>query len=339
MSAWHSPQSIFNLGHRAVKDLFTVPVQVQEKVDGSFFAFGIFPSQPAEICQCSYEAGHDIKMIPTGNLDVNGMPEYLHTELKVRNKGAVMIPDAPEALFKPAVKAVKDRLELLHPAWQYRGETLAKPKHNSLSYDRTPKDNIILFDILTDEETYLPYEELYAEGERLGFEVVPQIYTGAVGSAEELRKYLDTTSILGGQKIEGVVIKPLVPMYGQDKKMLFGKFVSEAFKEVHRKTWGESNPGPKDIILQLGEQYASPARFQKALIHLREAGEIEDSPRDIGKLIKAVPPDILKECEEEIKEALFKYAWPHISRLIVKQVPTWYKDLLLMQQFEKELTE
>jgi hypothetical protein len=317
MSAWHSPQSIYNLGHRAVTDLFSVPVQIQEKVDGSFFAFGLFTPAPFD------------------KLD----PESNTVELRIRSKGAMMIPDAPESLFKPAVKAVKERLHLLHPGWQYRAETLAKPKHNALSYDRVPKDNIILFDVCTDEETYLPYEELCAEAKRLDLEVVPQLYAGRVSDADSLRNYLDTVSVLGGQKIEGFVIKPLIPLYGPDKKMLFGKFVSEAFKEVHRSAWKESNPGPKDIVLTLGEQYASPARYQKALIHLREAGAIEDSPRDIGKLIREIPGDVRKECEDEIKEALFKYAWPHISRIIVRQVPEWYKDLLMRKQFEKELGE
>jgi hypothetical protein len=307
MGAWHSPQSIYNIGHRAVVDLFSVPVQIQEKVDGSFFAFGFFPD------------------------------DYPDEPVKVRSKRAVMVPDAPESLFKPAVKAVTDRLSMLHPNWQYRAETLASRKHNSLFYDRVPKDNIILFDILTEEETYLPYEDLYAEAKRLDLEVVPQLFAGRVSDAQQLRQYLDTTSILGGQKIEGMVIKPLEPMYGPDKKMLFAKFVSEAFKEVHRGAWKENNPGPKDIILRLGEMYSNPARFQKALIHLREEGMIEDSPRDIGKLVKEVPADILKECEDEIKGALFAYAWPHISRLITREIPTWYKDLLMRKQFEQEL--
>jgi hypothetical protein len=310
MGAWHSPQSIYNLGHRAVKDLFSVPVQLQEKVDGSFFAFGLFP-----------EVGDIL------NRD----------SLRIRSKGAMMIVDAPESLFKPAVRAVRAREHLLHSGWQYRAETLAKPKHNALSYDRVPKDNIILFDVLTDEETYLPYEELCAEAKRLDLEVVPQLYAGLVADADSLRKYLDTVSVLGGQKIEGFVIKPLTPLYGPDKKMLFGKFVSEAFKEVHRKAWGESNPGPMDVISRIGAQYANPARFQKALIHLREAGTIEGSPRDIGQLVREIPLDVRKECEEEIRQALFAYAWPHISRIITRQVPTWYKDLLMRQQFEEEL--
>jgi len=315
MGSWHSPQSIFNLGHRAVADLFTVPVQVQEKVDGSFFAFGLYEEQVTS--------------------------EYTnaaHYELKIRSKGAMMIPDAPQAMFKSATEAVQKRQHLLKPGWQYRGEILCKPKHNALAYDRTPKDNIILFDVLTDEEVYLTYDELKAEAERLGLEVVPQLFSGMITTAEELRKFLDRESILGGQKIEGVVVKPLNPLYGPDKKMLFGKFVSEAFKEVHRKAWGESNPGPKDIILQLGERYATQARWQKALIHLQEEGVITDSPKDIGLLIKAVAPDVLKECEEEIKEALFKYAWPHISRMVTRGLPDWYKNLLLINQFETEAT-
>lgn len=319
MSAWKSPQSIFSIGHRAVKDLFTVPVRVDEKVDGSFFAFGLFPEAEA-----------------TSNYTDQTSATY---ELKIRSKGAMMIVDAPEALFKLAVKAVKDRQHLLHPGWQYRGETLAKPKHNALAYDRTPKDNVILFDVLTDEETYLSYDELKKEAERIGFEVVPQIYQGIVENAEQLRAHLACVSILGGQTIEGVVIKPLEPMYGTDKKMLFGKFVSEAFKEAHKLSWGESNPGPKDIILRLGEAYASPARYQKALIHLREEGKIEGSPRDIGALIRAIPEDVKKECEDEIKEALFKYAWPHIARIVGRSVPDWYKDQLLRAQFEAEAAE
>src|SRR5690348_6531407 len=123
MSAWHSPGSIYSIGHRAVRDLFSYPVQVQEKVDGSFFAFGLFeePAQNNEIV------------------------------LKARSKGAVIEPMAPPAMFKPAISAAVARQQLLHPGWQYRGETLCKPKHNSLQYDRVPKDNVILFDILTDE--------------------------------------------------------------------------------------------------------------------------------------------------------------------------------------------
>lgn len=315
-SHFSSPQSIYNVGHSAIKSLFTVPCQVQEKVDGSFFAFGLFPE--------SHLVGHEWMEHPE------------NLELRVRSKGAVMPVQAPQALFKPAVKAVIDRKDLLKPGWQYRGETLAKPNHNALAYERTPKDNIILFDICTSEEEYLPYDQLKAEAERIGLEVVPQLFVGDITTAEQLRKLLDTQSILGGQKIEGVVIKPLQPLYGLDKKLLMGKFVSEEFREVHKKTWGENNPSGKDFIGLIAQTYATQARWQKALIHLKEQGKIEGSPRDIGLLMQEVAPDIRKECEQEIKDALFKFAWPHIARTVARGLPEWYKNKLLVEAFEKE---
>lgn len=312
MSSWHSPGSIFNLGHRVLADLFSVDCQIQEKIDGSFFAFGVYDDPVLK----EFSADGDL------------------TELKIRSKGAVMIPDAPQAMFRSAVDTVKQIQSQLQVGWMYRGEVLCKPKHNALAYDRVPKGNIILFDILKDDEHYLTYEELKAEGDRLGLEVVPQLYVGRITSAQELRKYLAVVSILGGQNIEGIVIKPLGPRYGPDKKLLMGKFVSEAFKEVHSKSWGESNPTNNDILSRLGEEYGTPARWSKAVQHLREVGRIEDSPRDIGPIIKEIPLDVLKECEEEIKEKLFKYAWPHVARMITRGFPSWYKVQLLAKQFE-----
>lgn len=315
MGAWHSPQSIFHIGHRAIKELFTVPVQLQEKVDGSFFAFGLF-NEPS---------------IDSNYPDPNGV-----YELKIRSKSAMMYSDAPQAMFKLAVDTVNQLKDKLHPGWQYRGEAVCKPKHNSLVYDRIPTGGVILFDICTDEETYLSYDELKKEADRLELEVVPQLFTGYIKTSDEIRRYLDAVSVLGGQKIEGVVIKPLEPMFGIDKKMLFGKFVSEEFKEVHRKAWGESNPNIGDILQQLGRKYGTQARWQKARIHLLEAGLLINAPQDIGLLINEVPEDVLKECQNEIKEDLFEYAWPHIRRMITRGLPQWYKDALLTESFEKD---
>lgn len=310
MTAWHSPQSIYSLGHRAVKDIFTVKVQLQEKVDGSFFAFGLFPE------------------IDTGE-----------GPLRIRSKGAVMLPDAPEKMFVLAAKAAKERVGMLHEGWQYRGEFLAKPKHNALAYNRAPKDNIILFDILTAEETYLSYDELKAEGDRISLEVVPQLATDVyITSAEEVRSFLSRDSILGGQKIEGVVIKPLTELYGPDKKMLMSKFVSEAYKEVHDKAWKQANPGSGDILTRLGEKYAHPGRWMKAAQHLREAGLLENSPRDIPKLFIEVQKDLGKEEEDAIKHLLWKWAWPHLSRASTRGLPEWWKNELLKLQFETEST-
>lgn len=298
----HSYPSIYNLGHRYVADLLNGPVIVEEKIDGSQFSFG----------------------------EING-------ELCARSKGASIYVDAPEGMFKLAAEQVKARKGLLGPGLTYRGEYLAKPRHNGLAYDRIPKDNIIIFDINTDPECsyFMSPEEKLGEANRVGFEVVPHLFQGKVEGIAEFRTFLDRTSVLGGQKIEGVVVKPVgYGLFGVDKKVLMGKFVSEAYKEVQAGHWKQDNPKQGDIIERIAVQYGTQARWNKAIQHLREAGQLQDDPRDIGLLMKEVPNDVLKECESEIKAEIFKWAWNHVRRMLTRGLPEYYKEELLKKQFE-----
>ena len=147
---------------------------------------------------------------------------------------------------------------------------------------------------------------------------------------------LGTESILGGQKIEGVVIKNY-EKFGDDKKALMAKFVSEEFKEVHSKAWGESNPGQGDAVRSIGLQFQTQARWLKAVQHLRDSGQYEQSPRDIGNLIKEVKRDVIEECKDEIKEKLWKAFHQQVVRIAAAGLPEWYKaDFLLKKQFETE---
>ncbi len=312
MGSWSSYPSIFAMGHRAIKDLLTVEVNVEEKVDGSQFSFGLV--EPSEVDPTWSDSG---------------------LALKIRSKGCVMHIDAPERMFEKAAATVRELAPILHQGWTYRGEFLGRPTHNSLAYERVPKGNIILFDINTGDQEYLSYEDKSKEADRLGLEVVPLLFSGRIESVDQFRRFLVTVSVLGGQAIEGVVVKPKnYDLFGVDKKVLFGKFVSEAFKEVHRKAWGESNPSNKDVINRLADEYRTPARWNKSIQHLRDAGRLVDDVQDIGPIIKEIPEDVLKECEEEIKERLFKYAWPHIRRSLHAGFPEYYKNLLLKRSFE-----
>lgn len=299
MTSWHSYPKIFNLGHYALAELFSDPVIVEEKIDGSQFSFGRFGD-----------------------------------ELKCRSKGMQIVVDAPEKLFQVAVDQVKKRFEQLRDGWTYRAEYLQKPKHNALAYDRVPTDNLIIFDISPAEETYLSYQEKSVEATRIGLECVPIISSGHLENAAEVLKLLDQVSVLGGQKIEGVVFKNY-KRFGPDKKVLMGKHVSEAFKEVHKNDWAKSNPGKGDVVQLLSEQYRSKARWNKSIQHLKEKGEIENSPRDIGKILKGIAEDIHLECEQEIKAELYKWALPHIKRAAIRGFPDWYKEQLVNVQFDK----
>ena len=298
-TSWHSYPKIYALGHKNIDELLFDEVLVEEKIDGSQISFGRF----------------------------NG-------ELKIRSKGADIIPDAPPKMFAKGVEIIKT-LDL-HDGWTYRGEYLDKPKHNALAYDRIPNNHIIIFDINVGEEDYISYSTKVAEAHRLGFETVPRLFYGTIGSANDVLSFLETPSILGGQKIEGVVIKNY-KRFSLDKKVMIGKFVSESFKEVHRAAWKESNPTKKDVVDQLIEQLKTPARWNKAIQHLREAGTLTDSPKDIGNLIKEIQSDTIAECKDEIMEALYKHAIEHIKRGIIGGFPEWYKEQLMNKQFDNDV--
>lgn len=313
MDSWHSYPSIFALGHRAIADLLNGPVWVEEKVDGSQFSFGVFETFDSK-----------------GERDGG-------RALRVRSKGAVMIPDAPEPMFTEAVETAKRLAPVLHVGWTYRGEYLKKPRHNGLAYDRIPNQHVILFDINSGHEVYLSQDDKRAEAERLGLETVPLLSSGVVSDINEFRQFLTRESVLGGQPIEGVVVKPVdYNVFGPDKKCLLGKFVSEAFKETQAKTWRIDNPTKGDVLEQLGAAFTTQARWMKAVQHLRERGELEQSPRDIAKLMSEVPTDVQKECEDEIKDKLFQWAWPQLRRMVTRGVPEWYKNELLKAQFGQQ---
>ena len=72
----------------------------------------------------------------------------------------------------------------------------------------------------------------------------------------------------------------------------------------------------------------------KAAQHLREAGALEDSAKDIGALCKEVQGDVLAECEAEIKEALYLAYVPALRRGFVSGLAEWYKEELLKLSFE-----
>ena len=296
----HGYPSIYAIGHRAIQDIFSSPVIVEEKIDGSQFSFGI----------------------------VDG-------ELMCRSKGQQLILGAPEKMFERALITVRQIEPLLHPGWIYRCEYLNSPKHNTLCYDRVPSNYLIGFDISPTLENYLSPEEKQAEFQRLGLECVPLLYSGVVVSLEMFSSFLDRQSVLGGSKIEGVVVKNYT-LFTPEKKVAMGKYVSERFKEVHAGEWKKSNPTQSDIVEQIIVQYRTPARWQKAVQHMRENGQITDSPKDIGPLIINASEDVLKECKEEIAGMLFNHFWGHIRRGITAGLPQWYKDELAKSVFEKE---
>lgn len=292
---------VWNFGHSEIARILDGPVLVEEKVDGSQFSFRWTPERGFEC----------------------------------RSKGVEIDIDAPPALFGPAVDTARSLMlgPGLLDGFIYRGEAFQRPKHNALAYDRMPAGGLILFDVeLGEGEFMLPGEKI-TEAERLGLELVPQLHTGTL-THEDFATLLDTESVLGGQKIEGIVVKPLRTMYGRDGKALLGKHVSEGFKEVHRKDWKETNGTAKgDIVVRVTAGLVSESRWRKAVQHLRDADLLTDSPKDIGPLLAEVARDTFEEEGDAIRDALFREYERMLRKALVSGLPEWYKSQLVEKQF------
>lgn len=289
---------ILHLGHKQIKDIFDGEVEITEKVDGSQLGFG----------------------------KING-------ELFVRSKGKEQDLDNPDKMFEGAVEFVKTIADKLPDNIALYGEWLNKPKHNVLAYDQTPKNGIALFgvcDPITQE--HLGMDEISAWAERLGVDTVPLLFKGETNAQVVLDMVDKTDSFLGGQKIEGVVVKAYKPWLFMGKiplTVMSGKYVSEAFKEVHAKDWKKEHTG-KGKLEVLISQYRSKARWNKAIQHLRDNGELENSPKDIGAIIKEVRVDVTAEEMENIKDQLWEIYKDDILRHTTSGLPEWYKKKLAL---------
>jgi len=300
----HSYPNVYQLGHKLVSNVLDGYVLVQEKIDGSQISFGI------------------------DNLG----------DLRIRSKNKEIDIEHPDDMFRLAVEWIVKNRSNLQAGWTYRGEYLQKSKHNTLAYSRVPRNNIILFDICDGLESYLSYSDLCAEAKRIGLEVVPLFAEGVFTEANILAHkdiWLSRESILGGTKVEGVVIKNY-NVFTAEKKVAMAKIVRQEFKEQNSSNWKDEHPTSQDIIQRLIETYRNEARWRKAVQHLRDAGELQGEMRDIPLLMKEVSNDVLKECKDEILEQLFAYAWPKIMKGITRGLPEWYKTQIENCEYSKE---
>jgi hypothetical protein len=281
-------------GHRLVEDILDGRVVIQEKIDGSQISFGVYE----------------------GELCVRSRNQQLDLE------------DA--GMFQVAVDYLKTIIDKMEEGWTYRGEYLSKPKHNTLCYSRIPNNFIVLYDIDKGNTDYELQKNVYVAADLLNFGYAPILW---IGNGKEvtldlLKELLTHDSILGGVKVEGIVIKNY-DKYLNDKVMM-AKYVSPEFQEKHGKDWKQRHPG---IIEYIVGHFNREAIWQKAVQHLAEAGELVHEPKDIGKLMKELNQDIEREHGEEIKEMLYKSEKGKIFKGITRGFPEWYKEQLAKQAF------
>lgn len=290
---------IFSIGSQQTERLFQGEVEITEKIDGSQIGFGI----------------------------IDG-------ELIIRSKGCRIFPETADKMFKKGVEYILSIQDKLSEGVVYYGEYLKSNKHNVLAYDREPKNNIMLYGIVESIDKFHKHAIIKERAEELGLEVVPLLFKGKVETIEDLKSNLDRVSELGKCKIEGFVVKNYneqLLIDGQVIPILMGKYVSEQFKEVHNKEWKSQSTG-KGRWEVYKSQFCNTARWCKAIQHLRDSGQLTNSPKDIGALLREVNTDIEAEEKENIKEFLWDEFGKEVLREAGKGLPIWYKERLLNEQ-------
>ena len=292
---------ILTLGSYGTQHVFMGDVIIQEKIDGSQFSFGL-------------------------NKD---------NVLIFRSRRAIIYPEKVEDIFMPAVKyvlSIEERIKsLFHPNTYFRTETLEKPKHNVLSYDRCPKNHMVLFDVqLPGGELITDRKQLKDVATQLNIDVIPELFRGSVlhSPVEFMQQLIEKTqSYLGGQLVEGAVVKnynQIIVMEGHSYP-LFIKYVREEFKESHKKVWEKESVNKIEKFIG---SFTNSNRWEKAVMHLKEQGQIENKAKDIGKLIVEIQQDVAEECKEDIKQFFYSYYIKKIQSVSCYGLPQWYKNKL-----------
>ncbi len=289
---------VIHVGRPETRRIFEGPVVIEEKIDGSQFSFGVFDGV---LMASSRRRTLDIDKIVYGS---------------------------EVGLFFEACKTVISLKDLLVDDWTYRGEVLSKPKHNILCYDRVPRGNIILWEI-SDSRGCLDHELKSIEADRLGIEVVPKLFEGHVYDIMQLDCIKETVSILGGENIEGFVVK------NYNGEFTKAKWVCEAMREVQGKSKEKNRSDRKNPIDAIAEKYTSANRWQKAVQHLRDENRLSNSYSDIGPLIGEAQKDLHSECADAIKNELFRAFWKEIAKKSTSGLADWYKDYLSDEFQEK----
>ncbi|HET9285768.1 MAG TPA: RNA ligase family protein [Candidatus Angelobacter sp.] len=288
---------IFTLGDKFSSEIWDGPVEITEKIDGSQFNFGRLQGH---VYMCS--------------------------------KGAQIFYEDNNKMFQAAKDFVRSCEDKLPEGIVFHAEYLQKPRHNTLTYERVPRGNIMLFGVTSSIAALCtPAQARWWYAEEFGCEVVPVLFEGGApeNRYEWLMSFVNQESHLGLAQREGIVIKNYAKtamIGGIPIPLLSAKVVSTEFKEKHKVEWSKGEG--KDKLTLIGEAFCAKPRWEKAIQHLRDAGKLTDSPKDIGPLLKEIHTDIDDEERENIKTMLWELFAKDIKRIAVRGFPEYYKDKL-----------
>ena len=306
----HGYPKIYAVGSAEVQNVFDGPVEITEKVDGSCLGFG----------------------------KIDG-------ELIIRSKNKELNLNKPESMFVGAVLHIKAIADRLPDDIFFYGECVSKPRHNVLTYGRAPKGLVCLFaavQTVDDGIVFLHHNRITEWAKTLDMEVVQVLWDKEVpesfrnDSNSFFKSLLEKESSLGG-RMEGIVVKNYNQpqnLHGRSCPITVAKLVSDDFKEI--KVSKINRAGKMTKLDELLALYKTEARWHKAIQHLAENGELNYNATDIGPLIREVHKDLMEECANSFKEALFGLLYKQWLGAASEGFANYYKQYLIQRSLEAE---
>ncbi len=226
--------------------------------------------------------------------------------------------------MKKAFAEYKDEFK---PNIQYISESMQK---HTLSYDTVPPTvGYDCIDLVTGE--YLDWKKAKSLFNAIGIPFI-HIYTEKPANEitiEELEKYIKTP-IYRKEQEEGIVVK----IYSRKNKYgspLFGKLVTEDFKEKNKAVFGESGQlkkQPKDNEIKIADTYFNDRRFEKAILYFK------DEDKTIGMelmpvLYRYIMKDVLSEYIVSISDDYSSINFKEFGKIIAARTAQKLKSYLL----------
>lgn len=226
--------------------------------------------------------------------------------------------------MKKAFDEYKDEFK---PNIQYISESMQK---HTLNYDNVPPTvGYDCIDLTTGE--YLDWKESKKLFDAIGIPFI-HIYTEKPSNEitiEELERYIKTP-IYRKEQEEGIVVKVYSRKntYGSP---LFGKLVTDDFKEKNRAVFGEngkSKKQPKDNEIKIADTYLNDVRFNKAINYFIDENETIDMSL-MPKLYRYIMKDILSEYIIEISDNYNNVNFPSLTKIIASRCANMLKSYML----------
>lgn len=299
---------VLSLGQPLIADIFSHPVEISEKIDGS---------------QCRIHLTDDL--VQCGSKNVTPADEKM---FRIAHQQAERIWN--ERIWRTHGSDVTLFAEFLN-----------KEKHNVLAYDRVPLNNLYLFGAISDDK-HLQTSELIELAADLQIES-PNIFASQkiVESQVDIEEFLELQSVLGDIKVEGVVIKQYNETYPAllaSTQAFFGypmagKLVRDDFKERLNKEWSGKKQRETPLA-KVATEFFTDARFHKAIQHLEDEGKITYEMSDLKDIIPEFYNDLVDEEHDEIVKLAMMDFWRQLKRKSDNFAVQEWKKYLIEQQFD-----